>query len=499
MKKKLPVLSSALFAAIITLLAKIAGAFYKIPLSGVLGAEGSGLYQTVFPLYGLLVTMCSGGIPTCVSAFVSKSDSENKSVSPATVISLAVISFCISLVPAALMAIFSARIAVIQGNGSIAVLYVVLAPAIAFSAVSAILKGYFQGKMRFTKSAISALIEQLAKIAVGLTLAVIYSKNGTLAACCAALTGVVTAEFLSCAFLCTEFFITIKKSKSKPADFSAVKKILLSSLTVTAGCLIMPLVGLFDSFTIINILAKQYQSQTATSLYGLLTGSVGSVLALPTALYAGISSFILPKLSAEKQSDQTKTTASTLFEGAITIGIFFAASIAIYSEEIIATLYRNLDSSLFETGAFLLVIGAGSAFFSAVTHACSAIAHSQGRDWIPTVSLLIAAIVRIALCPYLTQSLGINGAALCTIIGSAVTSAVALTLIFAIVKPELSLSHMKTALPSLLLYAVSCVVIKPILSPLGATLSAAVSATLGIALALVPSLIILRLKKQKKV
>ncbi len=497
MKKKSPALNSAFFAAIITLLAKISGAFYKIPLSDILGTEGSGLYQTVFPLYGFLITMCSGGIPTCVSTFVSKSDGENKSVSPNTVTFLAFIAFCVSAVPATFTALFSSRIAVLQGNDSIAVLYVILAPAIAFSSAAAVLKGYFQGKMQFSKSAISALTEQLAKIALGPTLAFFYSKNGTLAACCAALTGVTVAELLSFAYLCVEFFITVKSSDRTPADFDAIKKILFSSLSVTAGCLIMPLVSLFDSFTIINILSEQYDSQTATSLYGLLTGSVGSVLTLPTALYSCASSFVLPKLSAKRKTDRTKPFVSALFESAITLGMFFSISIAIYSKEILATLYRNLDSSMFEIGAFLLIIGAGTAFFSALTHACSTVAHSEEKSWIPTVSLLISAIARIILCPFLTRKLGINGTALASAVGYAITSVISLISIFAFVKPELSLSRMKTALPSLLLYSFTCMTAKIFLAPLGPTISAAVSATFGIITAIIPSLIISQLKKRK--
>lgn len=40
---------------------KILGAFYRVPLTNILGAEGLGLYQAVFPIYCLLLTLSSTG------------------------------------------------------------------------------------------------------------------------------------------------------------------------------------------------------------------------------------------------------------------------------------------------------------------------------------------------------------------------------------------------------------------------------------------------------
>ena len=49
-----------------SLIAKAIGALYRIPLTNILGAEGLGLYQTVFPLYALLLSLSTSGIPSAV-------------------------------------------------------------------------------------------------------------------------------------------------------------------------------------------------------------------------------------------------------------------------------------------------------------------------------------------------------------------------------------------------------------------------------------------------
>ena len=52
------------FFALLCLIAKGVGALYRIPLTNIMGAEGIGLYQMVFPLYSVLLSVSAGGLPT---------------------------------------------------------------------------------------------------------------------------------------------------------------------------------------------------------------------------------------------------------------------------------------------------------------------------------------------------------------------------------------------------------------------------------------------------
>ena len=40
------------------LFSRFAGFFYRIFLSNQLGAEGMGLYQLIFPIYGICISLC---------------------------------------------------------------------------------------------------------------------------------------------------------------------------------------------------------------------------------------------------------------------------------------------------------------------------------------------------------------------------------------------------------------------------------------------------------
>ena len=71
MKKK-----SFVYGAIIlgsaSILCKIIGAIFRIPLTYLIGIEGVGIYQLVFPIYALFLVLTSSGIPVAISKIISR-------------------------------------------------------------------------------------------------------------------------------------------------------------------------------------------------------------------------------------------------------------------------------------------------------------------------------------------------------------------------------------------------------------------------------------------
>ena len=54
---KKSILKAGYIVTLCALLAKMIGAAYKIPLINVLGAEGMGIYQLVFPVYAAAIAL----------------------------------------------------------------------------------------------------------------------------------------------------------------------------------------------------------------------------------------------------------------------------------------------------------------------------------------------------------------------------------------------------------------------------------------------------------
>ena len=61
-------IKSATLMMMATMVAKVIGACYRIPLTNILGAEGMGIYQLIFPVYSLILTTSSGALPLAISS-----------------------------------------------------------------------------------------------------------------------------------------------------------------------------------------------------------------------------------------------------------------------------------------------------------------------------------------------------------------------------------------------------------------------------------------------
>ena len=73
MKKQLhPLVGGTLLLTAAGLMTRLIGFFYKIFLSRAIGAEGIGIYQMIFPIYGVCYALTTSGAEIAVSRFVSR-------------------------------------------------------------------------------------------------------------------------------------------------------------------------------------------------------------------------------------------------------------------------------------------------------------------------------------------------------------------------------------------------------------------------------------------
>ena len=75
------ILKGAFIISLGALVAKILGAIYRVPLTNILKSEGLGVYQTVFPVYSILLVFSSSGVPSALAKLVSSGDDGEKVLS----------------------------------------------------------------------------------------------------------------------------------------------------------------------------------------------------------------------------------------------------------------------------------------------------------------------------------------------------------------------------------------------------------------------------------
>ena len=196
------------------LVAKLLGAFYRIPLTNVVGSYGMGIYQLVFPLFSLLLTISTAGIPVAVSKLVAEKTAVGDRYAAKRIFSLSLAALSVlGLVCSLLLFVLSDSIAAMQGNADASFAYKLISPAVFLVCVISAYRGYFQGLLHMTPTALSQIIEQVVKMSVGLYCAVKFMPD-ILKAVNGAVLAVTLSELAAAIFLAVLYF----KRKDKRLD-----------------------------------------------------------------------------------------------------------------------------------------------------------------------------------------------------------------------------------------------------------------------------------------
>lgn len=372
-------------------LAKLLGAFYRIPLTNLLGSVGLGLYQMVFPVYCILLDFAGAGLPCGLSKLISENNDESKTSS--LIKSASFIMFIVGIIGSALMLFLSKPLASLQGNKDASIAYVALSPAVFFVALISVYRGYFQGKENMLPTAVSGIIEQVVKLVFGLFFVLVFTGYAKKAG--GATLAVTISEIVAFFYL---FFLYKKKTKVKTkikdADVKVnLKKIFAICLPITITSILIPFSQVIDSFLIINVIGKY--NGDATSLYGLYSGGVTSVIGLPVSLCYGFAVAVLPNIS--KNNGSGKDGVSLAVGLTAVLSSLMALVCFLFPNLIVKILFFSLSAENKIITASLLRLSAVSIIFLSLMQTTNSCLVAKNRPYLPVMSLAIGILVKIIL------------------------------------------------------------------------------------------------------
>ena len=275
------------------IIAKILGALYRVPLTNLLGGEGMGVYQMVFPLYCLLLTVSATGIPSGLARLVSRAEARGENSRAILRRSLLLFS-AIGLSGTFAMFLLARPMSAAQGEAAAAAAYRMLAPSVLLVSALSCFRGWFQGQNNFVPTAVSEIIEQLVKIAFGLFFAYTYREN-TARAVEYTLLAVTLSELAAC--LC--MFALLPRSR-RPLYAERGKEnagsLLRATIPVALAAGVLPLSNILDSILIVRLVGKY--AENATALYGLYSGGASTLINLPVSVCYGLAAASVPAVAA---------------------------------------------------------------------------------------------------------------------------------------------------------------------------------------------------------
>ena len=225
-RKQQSLIEGALVLALASLIVKIIGAIYKVPMIAVIGTDGNGYYTYAYNIYLVIYAIAVSGFPTAISKIVAeyrvqgryKDIARVKRVATVLMLGIGVAGSLILLLAAKPYAEWTLKIPLAY--------YAILAvtPSILFSCLMATHRGFTQGLSNMTPTAISQLLEVLVKVAAGLGGSYLVKKK-------------LTEEFLESGTVLGKFLAIGEKPEVIIQSYSAAAAIFGVTLSVFVGYL----------------------------------------------------------------------------------------------------------------------------------------------------------------------------------------------------------------------------------------------------------------------
>ena len=419
-------LKGAMILSIAGAISKVLGAIYRIPLARLLGGEGMGLYQMAYPIYTTILALATAGVPVAISVLVSRKETQGDSGDSRKIFRVSLLLLFIFGIILTLLIMQCAHLLANYVLKEPRAYYPILAvaPAVFFSGLMSVFRGYFQGYQQMMPTAVSQVIEQLFRVTAVLVLAFMFFPRGLEFAAAGATFGAVVGG-LAGLFVLMIYYLRFKSASDRKGSkllYSGVRSIDLAkevvklAIPVSFGAVVLPLVQVLDAIIVPGrLMALNYTTSQATSLYGQLSGMAAVLISLPTIFTISIATSLVPAVSeaiAQNDRQLLNNRINYGMRAGMLISLPCAAGLYILAFQICDLLYATAEAGIpLEPLAFSCIVLAAFQLSSAGLQGI-------GRPEIAMRNLIITGALKVVFNYSLTSvpALNIRGAAIGTVL-----------------------------------------------------------------------------------
>ncbi len=473
-RKNQTLLNGALVLSLATIIVKVIGVVYKIPLSNMIGTVGRGFFDSAYNLYVPIYTISMAGLPVAISNMVSKAVAKGLYRDVKIIYKVAKRLFLtVGILGTAAMLILAFPYALSAKNMDVLPAVFVITPSIFFCCFMSSYRGYYNGLSNMTPTAISQVFEAAGKLIFGLVCAKAVISYGysrfeqgltvfgqTVAnesealsaiypyAAAGAAAGVTIGTVIGLVYL-----IILHKVKGdgitkaeltaapKPENAKGVAgKLLKFAIPVAISSLVFSVTNLIDSITIQNRLEHMILNNMdyirnlySTELIGILDSDVKNFLygayslstdfrnLIPSlTMTLGISA--IPTLSAAwaiKDKKNVRVAIESVMRITMLVAMPCGIGMGVLAQPILATFYGSGEAaSGVSIAAPVLTAYGFTIFLIALSQPMTNMLQALEKTKVPLVSLSAGAIVKlIANFIFVSiPSLNVNGAVIGTVL-----------------------------------------------------------------------------------
>ncbi|WP_414839466.1 putative polysaccharide biosynthesis protein [Carnobacterium sp. TMP28] len=416
-------MNGAVLLSLAALIAKILSAVYRVPFQNIVGNTGFYVYQQVYPIYGIGMTIALTGLPVFLSKLIAEQKNKEQQVN--TLIRVFVVLSIFSFLLFSLLFFGSSWIA--KGMGDIQLIPIIQSVSWLFLLIPLLTttRGYFQGTFRMMPTAVSQVVEQVIRVAVILLAAIMYQslewdvyKMGTVAMNSAWIAGLAASLVLGIALLREK--LTDEESSSQLAiPLEKVSYTTLTKRLMTEGvaiCLLSALVillQLVDSFTLYKGLTYSgMSSQLAKNAKGIYDRGQ-PLIQLGMIVATAFSTTLLPVLSrafSEKKEIEFIRSASSMVRITATFSLAATTGLIVLMPYINQLLFGD------RSGVRVLRVYMLAILLASLIGTYNAILQSQNHHYLTIGALLIGLLTKWFVNNWLIIKFGTLGASLATVL-----------------------------------------------------------------------------------
>lgn len=421
--------------ALAAFLSKLLGVIYKIPYQNITQDMGFYVYEQVYPIYMILLTLATAGVPVAISKLVAERLAYQDHTGARKVFKAATLLLTLTgfLFFSALF-LGAPLVAAILYDPQLTLAIQSVSFALLVVPVMAAIRGYFQGHQNMVPTAVSQVVEQIVRVATILWLSywLISNQYDAYHAGAGAVFGAFTGAVAALVVLLiywrknkrSEAAATVEQPASEAGEkvpsyqavgyWTIIRKIVAYAVPISLGALVLPLFQLMDSLTIPHILTLSgWEHELAKNERGVYAR--GHPLVQFAAFFAtALSLALVPSISEAKAQNKVRQIVSrtqVALKVTFLVGLGAAVGLAVLARPI------NVMFYITDAGSTTISVLAFVTIFSTLSMTSGAVLQGMGYVTLPARHLFIGvgvkSILNIALLPFF----GITGAALASVAG----------------------------------------------------------------------------------
>ena len=404
-RKKESFVTGAAILTASTVIVKILGAVFKIPLSNIIGKSAMGDFGVAYNIYALLLTLSTAGLPVALSRMVSESDVLGRRNQVRRNFRVAWGAFCVmGLLSTLVMLVFNRQLAAFMGSPVASAPIAVLAPSLLFVCLMSAYRGYTQGLGNMVPTSISQIIESLGKVLFGLSAAwlLIRAGKGDAAGAAGGIFGVTVGTVLALLYivLATKRLdrragLPLEGTDTPDTVGRTLRGLITIGIPIIIGSCVLNLVALVDTRLIYDRLenALGYSHETARALYGTYFNTQ-TLYNLPSSFAVPMVTSSIPAIAAYVAQKKNRDAAQVLGASLKLMNLLampMAVGMGVLAAPIMGGLYGDTDPA---AGPILSILSAAG-WCSCIMMVTNAILQAYGKERLPTVSIAAGCVCKV--------------------------------------------------------------------------------------------------------